>query len=181
MQENIVLQRKKRCNMAVTFEPLATTTLTATSTTITFSSISGSYTDLRLVVVAGGTADAATFRLRFNSDTGSNYSSTILYGDGTNATSTRYTNDVRLPLSIDTPRLNSTIPSLITIDLLSYAGSTNKTVLSTMSLDRNGSGAIFSAVGMWRSTSAITNIEIITTVESFTANTTASLYGILKA
>ena len=42
--------------MPITYEPIATTTLTTTTASVTFSSISGSYTDLILVI--NGTASA---------------------------------------------------------------------------------------------------------------------------
>ncbi len=60
--------------MPATYEPLATTTLGSAASSVTFSSISGSYTDL--VVVFSGTAGGGNSNLilTFNSDTGSNYS-----------------------------------------------------------------------------------------------------------
>jgi hypothetical protein len=61
--------------MAITYEPIATTTLGTSESSVTFSSISGSYTDLVLICAVKNTAnngDEVAFQL--NSDTGSNYS-----------------------------------------------------------------------------------------------------------
>jgi hypothetical protein len=72
---------------------------------------------------------------------------------------------------------------MITIDLFSYAGSTNKTILTTTSTDKNGSGGVGRIVSLWRSTSAITGITITDGGAGFgwASGTTATLYGILRA
>lgn len=68
--------------MAATYEPIATTTASGSSSSITFSSISSAYTDLVLVANASVTSGSDTAILRFNGDTGSNYSRTFLSGNG---------------------------------------------------------------------------------------------------
>jgi hypothetical protein len=121
--------------MPATYEKIATTTLGSASATITFSSISSAYTDLRLVITAlQGSGN--NIALRFNSDSGTNYSRTRLIGNGTSATSTRATDDTEIDLNREA--LSSTNPSLYEIDIFSYAGSTNKTLLATANEDRNG-------------------------------------------
>lgn len=165
--------------MAVTYEPIATTTLGSTASTITFSSISGSYTDLRLVIV-GISGTSTNIALRFNSDTGSNYSRTRLISTGSSVSSTVASNDTEIDLNRE--NLSTTIPSLYAVDIFSYSGSTFKTLLCSCNEDRNGSGSVVSTVGMWRSTSAITTI-LLTTLsgDTFGIGTTATLYGILRA
>jgi len=67
--------------MAMTYTPIATQTLGSSVSTVTFSSISGTYTDL--VLIAQPIASAGVdLELRFNGDSGSNYSCTQLSGDG---------------------------------------------------------------------------------------------------
>jgi len=67
--------------MPTTYEPIATTTLSTATASVTFSSISGTYTDLRLVIFAlGATSDYPYVEI--NSDTGTNYSKTVLYENG---------------------------------------------------------------------------------------------------
>ena len=169
--------------MPATYEPIATTTLGSAASTITFSTIPATYTDLRLVLVAQGnsTTNAA---IRFNSDTGSNYSITQLQGDGGGVYSQGTTNQssigyVQIPNNGGTP--NNTF-GMVTYDIFSYAGSTNKTVLLADAGDMNGSGNINRVVGLWRNTAAITSITITTLgAATYVANTTATLYGILKA
>jgi hypothetical protein len=77
--------------MAITYEPIATTTLSSAAATITFSSISSAYTDLRLVFVGTSVANSNNCIVTFNSDTGFNYSQTALYGTGATAGSSRQT------------------------------------------------------------------------------------------
>lgn len=163
--------------MPATYEPIATTTLSSAATTITFSSIPGTYTDLRLVascVFVSGTQ----VRIRFNSDTGSNYSRTLILGDGTSAISDRNSNQSTYTPSRDPFSSNQ----LFTFDIFSYAGSTNKSLLSTASQDANGSGNIVNGVGLWRNTGAITSIDFFSAdANTLASGTTVTLYGILKA
>ena len=76
-----------------TYVPLASTTLSSDTGSVTFSSISSSYTDLVIIMSVqgntGGTAQGSnTNFLRFNGDTASNYSYTYLSGNGTSLSAT---------------------------------------------------------------------------------------------
>ena len=168
--------------MPATYEPIATTTLSSAANNITFSSIPSTYTDLRIAFTVFRTSALnVTVLVQFNGDTANNYSFTDIYGTGSLAQSFRETSVARLALFADGGVSNlASIPGFATIDLFSYAGSTNKTVLMTGSADLNGSGVVDRAVGLWRSTSAINSIKIYAT-NNFDVGTTATLYGILKA
>lgn len=168
--------------MATTYEPIATTTLSSGANSITFSSISSAYTDLRLVLVGKSQPTNTRYpALQVNSDTGTNYSYTRLYGNGASATSQRGTNTSLI--SLVSNGMDDTYPVLITIDIFSYAGSTYKTMLWTTAEDDNGSGAIVEGVGLWRSTSAINSITLTATSGTgiYDTGTTATLYGIKAA
>jgi len=165
--------------MPATYEPIATTTLSTTAANITFSSISSAYTDLRVVLTGTATA-AMTPRIRFNSDTATNYSYTTIHGDGTSALSARGTSTSFISGTYNTS-WSSTLPAMLTIDVFSYAGSTHKTCLNTVSIDQNGSGSVERIVGLWRSTAAITTLQVYASTSTFASGTTATLYGILKA
>ena len=165
--------------MATTYEKIATTTLGSAASFITFSSIAATYTDLRLVFV-GTSAASGAIVVQFNSDTGFNYSRTYLAGDGSSASSGRASND-EMQLTLYN-NLSSTIPSMRTMDIFSYAGSTYKTVLTSESSDYNGSGSTVVAVQMWRNTAAITSIKLTTNgAATYAIGTSATIYGILKA
>lgn len=168
--------------MASTYEPISTTTLGTANATITFSSIPSTYTDLRIIFNAKLTATGSTTtssNVRFNSDTGTNYSYTYVYADGISPGSARASNTTSAYL-IETPNVAS-IWGLTTIDIFSYAGSTYKTALATCSADQNGSGILTRNVALWRSTSAINSVSLIASSSTWAVGTTATLYGILKA
>ena len=165
---------------SATYTPIATTTLTSAQTTVTFSSISGSYTDLIIVantksVSAGGNQ---WFMMKFNSDSGSNYSMTYLSGNGSSASSGRYSNrsDGIFPGDTD----NTDYMTMI-INIMNYNNSTTyKTVLSRSS---DSSDSVKAIVGLWRSTAAITSVSITNqdVPSNIASGSTFTLYGILSA
>ena len=165
--------------MPATYEPIATTTLGSAAATISFTSISSAYTDLRVVITGTHDTTDATARLQYNSDTSALYSQTQLGGDGATASSSTASGLTRISCGFNT--FNQTLPSLLTIDVFSYSGSTNKTCLITQSSDKNGSGQVYRSVGLYRSTSAISSIQLFFTSGNFNTGTTATLYGILRA
>jgi hypothetical protein len=165
--------------MAITYEPIATNTLGSAAASITFSSIPATYTDLRLILNFTLSTSLAGPRIQFNSDTTLNYSYTNLKGDGTTATSNQTANNYLL-LNGTLP--STTVPSFMTCDVFSYAGSTFKTALSTANQDFDGSGSTQSQVGLWRSTSAITSLTIsVAGAALYAIGTTATIYGIKAA
>jgi len=164
--------------MAATYEPIATTTLGTSASTITFSSIPATYTDLRVVFATAGQSASATTQLRFNNDSTTIYSRTTLIGDGASATSGRTTSGTNITLG---NALDSTNPSLLTADVFSYAGSTNKTVLANINNDRNGTGFVSNLVGLYASTTAISRVDLICNGGTYNTGTTATLYGIKNA
>jgi hypothetical protein len=105
-----------------TYVAIAEQTLGTAAASVTFSSISGAYTDLVLVVTGTMTGGPDSVVLQFNGDTGSNYSTTILSGNGSSASSLRVsTNNGGL---IESAQSNSII------HIMNYANSTTyKTIL----------------------------------------------------
>ena len=162
-----------------TYEPIATQTLASAASSITFSSIAASWTDLKLILVATATTAAPDAIIRFNNDTGTNYSRTNLIGTGSSAISNRYSNTANLEL--DYSGISTATPSFYEIDIFSYAGSTYKTLLCKTAEDKSGSGDVFANVGLWRSTTAITSIKLELSAYNYAIGTTATLYGIKAA
>lgn len=116
---------------------------------------------------------------RFNA-AATGYSKTYLGTQGTAASSgrTASTTEIMFP---STNAAATTAPQFYTLDVLSYAGSTNKTVLYSCQLDYNGTGSIERGVALWQSASAITQAELYVSGTTFAAGTTATLYGIKAA
>jgi len=162
-----------------TYEPIATQTLASTATSITFSSIPATYTDLRLVIV--GTASAAVNATLTYNSSATGYSQTYLFGNGTTAGSSLRTAQTYIRLTGNSAT-STTIPVMWTVDIFSYTGSTFKTCLITVSQDLNGSGNTESMVGLWRNTSTISSLEIpLLSAATWSIGTTATLYGIKAA
>jgi hypothetical protein len=160
--------------MASTYEKIATNTLGSTTTTVTFSSIAGTYTDLVLVIAGTSIGADYTITLRFNSDTGSNYSATFLQGNGTAASSTRDTTQTSMNAgSITTVQSNS---------IISIQNYSNTTTYKTVFGRANASGArMRNYAGLWRNTAAINSVAVTTNGTDFATGCTFTLYGILKA
>ena len=168
-----------------TYTPLATTTASGSVNTITFSSISGSYTDL--VIIANGYAnygfaDRTSWFMRVgngSTDTGNNYSQTGLYGNGTSATSSRETNQSRCFVGVISEKNTTAI-----IQINNYANTTTyKTYLSRgNSLGSSATQDVAAVSGLWRSTSAINTITLYTgDGTNYGSTTTFTLYGIAAA
>jgi hypothetical protein len=160
--------------MTATYEKIATTTLGSTAASTTFSSISGSYTDLVIIINANSTT-ASSIQMQFNGDTGSNYSRTVLGGTGSAIQSFRQTNTAFINLSNDSILTSSEKTNQI-VHIQNYSNTTtHKTSLSKSNSATYGVDAV---VGLWRNTSAITSVTLLVTGNTFTVGSIFTLYGI---
>jgi hypothetical protein len=166
--------------LPVTYTPITSQTLSSATSSITFSSISGSYTDL--VLVASPLRDATTggyVTMQFNSDTGSNYSNTGLLGNGTTTQSSRTSSQTIAYLNWGADGLSTTNPNTMIASFQNYSNTTTyKTYLSRAN---QAGSAVDAVVGLWRSTSAISTIAISRSTGSFAIGSTFTLYGIKAA
>lgn len=164
--------------MPKTYEPIATTTLGSSAASYTFSSIPSTFTDLRLVVNGVQTGTSGNPYITLNSDTGTNYSITVLSGNGSSATSSRSSNAAFIYFGI-TAEVRNTMIFMGTVDLMNYKNTTtNKTVLARAGNASFGTDAI---VGLWRNTAAITSITVDLDAGNWNTGTTFTLYGIKAA
>ena len=168
--------------MPSTYTPIATTTLGTTSTSVTFSTISGAYTDL-ILQVNNQMSGASGFKLRFNADSGNNYSQTNLIGHSTTTVlSGRSSNASSITNNLVFG--DSTTASVFTPNIIQIQNYSNSTTNKTL-LWRYGSttpSEVGAIVGLWRDTSAITSIEITPwNAVNFATGCTFTLYGILAA
>jgi hypothetical protein len=156
-----------------TYALIASNTLGSATQTVTFTSIPSTYTDLVLI----GTGTSSTWqnvRFRFNSDSGSNYSNTVVYGDGSGAVSARNISSTALIFAT----LSNTVQSNFITHIMDYSNTTtNKTVIQR----GNDTSLLARAdVGLWRNTntSAISSIELFTISGNLNTGSTFKLYGI---
>jgi hypothetical protein len=162
--------------MTSTYEKIATATASGSSTNVTFSSISGSYTDL-VLIIANITAQIDNVGITLNSDTGSNYSRTVLQGNGSTASSARGSNQTYLyTMYKDTAGGD---PAMSISQFQNYSNSTTyKTILTKQETNSSGTKAVQAMASLWRSTSAITNISINSGNANFNTGATFTIYGI---
>ena len=164
--------------MAKTYEPIATTTLTGSSSSYTFTAIPGAYTDLRLIISFAGVS-SCNFSTRVGNgsiDSGSNYSYTRLYGTGSSAASSNAANDSFLTANITVGSSGSNS----VIEIMNYSNTTTyKTALHRFN---DASAIVFAIGGMWRNTAAINQVQVYSTNSvNFASGTTFTLYGIKAA
>jgi len=160
-----------------TYTPIATTTLSSTATSVSFTGISSTYTDLK-IIATGKRVSGGALAIRFNNDTATNYSKTRFAGNGTTASTGIDTSSS----SIGTNGWNDAYDQLYEIDIMSYSNSTTyKTALVRMAADENGGGEVSRIVGLWRSTSAINRVDLLITSGTIAAGFTATIYGIAAA
>ena len=160
------------------YESIATVSVgSGGSGTITFSSIPSGYEHLQIRAINLGSASGTDVRIRFNSDTGSNYRTHFIYGDGsTVAAGTSSTTYSTIALT----SLTTSNPSAFVTDILDYTSTAkNKTVRSLMGNDSNGSGYAVLYSGLWFATpAAITQIDITPNSGNFNQYSSFALYGI---
>ena len=158
-----------------TYVALDKVTVGTATPSITFSSISGSYTDLVLVMDLGAGTAGVDIYCQVNGDTASNYSHTRLTGNGTSASSSRGSSLAYMRFS-DGGSPQTTANSVTQVSFMNYSNTTTyKTALNRAS---NGNRGTDGVVNLWRSTAAITSITVYLSSGNITAGSTFSLYGI---
>ena len=154
--------------MAKTYTPIATQTVSSSVSSVTFSSIPSTYTDL--IMVVNGTASTYTdLYYSFNSDSGSNYSRIFMYGSGSTAVSGKDSNITSTPISY----LLTTNTSCV-VHFLNYSNTT-----TYKSMVARGGTSEYAA--LWRSTAAISSMTLTGPSGTISAGSVFTLYGIKAA
>jgi hypothetical protein len=172
------------------YESIATVTAAGGETSMSFTSIPSTYQHLEIRGIARDTianSNGAGIKMRFNSDTGTNYVRHYLYGDGTNAVAGANTGFDLISFIGGSMGDNSTASTFgaSIISIQDYASTTrNKTVRGFSGSEANTASANFYVVlnsGLWLNTSAITSITMLPGQTAFKAGSTFALYGIKGA
>jgi malate synthase len=161
--------------MTVTYEKVASYTVASSGSisTFTLSSIPATYTDLVLICISEATPGPEIW-MRLNSDTGSNYSRTLVTGNGTSSISNRTSNATKVFLN---DGVTANVASNQIVNIMNYSNTTTyKTIISRSDSTTDAAQAL---VNLWRSTSAINSITILfDRASTFNAGSTFTLYGI---
>lgn len=156
----------------------------AGASTVTFAGVPSGYKHLQIRGIAkladSGSGDLY-HQIRYNGDTGSNYSWHMMYGVGTGsvyATGGASTNSMTpygLPIAG-----NSGAFGAFVMDVLDYASTTkNKTMRMFTGWDGNGNGDILEASGTWyNSSSPVTSVSFTSPSGLYLENSHFALYGV---
>ena len=147
------------------FYQIATATVTSGgATTITFSSIPGTYKHLQLRVLAASNSagpDTDDLSFQFNGDTGANYVGHALSGNGS-AASAGYNPAASSNRSLRVGANNGSAFGAGFIDILDYTNvNKNKVGRSLGGVDWNGGGNATMESLLWLNTAAITSMTIV--------------------
>jgi hypothetical protein len=163
------------------YELIESQILGSAAASVTFSGLgtySSVYKHLQLRALARTTRAAATDGgfVRFNGDTGSNYASHVLYGDGSSVLSGASASQAQMAIVNtvgNTATANVFVPNVMDI-LDAYSSTKNKTVRAL-----NGISAIHLYSGLWMNTASLTSITLTTQIgPNWLAGSRFSLYGI---
>lgn len=167
--------------MPTTHTLIETITASAGSaSSIAFTSIPQTYTDLKLVLSGRSTIAENAVSGAFNGST-ANFSNLILFGNGSSAASNRpgggTGNNTVMYQNLSTE--TASVFSNCELYIPNYAGSTNKSFFSNSVQENNGTTSyqLFLA-GLWSQTAAITSITLTIAAGNFAQYSSASLYGI---
>jgi hypothetical protein len=172
--------------MAV-IEAIATTYLEAAAASVTFSSL-GSYEHLQIRVsgrdnYAGSGGN--TIYIRFNGDTGSNYSTHSMQAyNGSNVAADAYTGQAYVyaggritgPLTPSSANYGTSV-----IDILDYRNANKNTTMQQMSGvvdDYEGNSYVWFSSSLWDNTAAVTSILLYPPSDDFERGTEMTLYGL---
>lgn len=158
-----------------TYIPLATITLSATATSVTFSSISQAYRDLVLVANIASTTDYVNVRFQFNADTGANYSNVWMYGTGSSAVSSSNTTS-GIQVAYDMVRTTANPRNNVVLNVMDYSA-TDKHKSALLRQD-GPADATAAVAGRWANTAAVTSIVAVLNSGSFAIGSTFTLYGV---
>jgi hypothetical protein len=187
-----ILASSKLAIPPTSYESIATVTAGVGGIgSISFTSIPSTYTHLQLRITGrstNATANGITTGIRFNGDTGSNYSihytgayqGTAAAVDNGNITNASQMYVVVLPAAGNA----SSIFGSAVVDILDYKNTNkNKTIRSISGYDMNASTSGYNYInfysGNWRSTSAVTSIDfVVAAAGNYAEYSSFALYGI---
>lgn len=164
------------------YESIASATGTGSSQNITFSSIPSTYQHLQIRGVfrtdrAAGTED---IRIRFNSDSGTNYSNHFITSTGASVALNSDVSSSQMNLGRTTAATTATnIIASYVIDIYDYTSTSKyKTFRAFGGYDYNSGGNVYLSSGLWMSSSALTSITFNLFYGNWTSQTQIGLYGI---
>lgn len=172
------------------FVSIATITAAGGETSLSFTSIPGTYASLQiraLVRTLRALDGTDSMLIRFNSDSGTNYSTHQLYGNGTSAGTYSSVSDSSAIIQNTATVMESSLANTFAVNLINIHDYASTTKAKTMrafcgaELNSTSTGVLMGlASAAWYNTSAITSITF-TNSFGFKAGSKFALYGIKGA
>lgn len=160
---------------------ISRTTLTTTAASVTFSSIPQTYQTLKLVVSARTNYASALdyIWMRFNTDSGNNYTRRTILGDGTNVASSNATQSGIATSGTGANATSNTFGSFEQV-IPNYSLAANKAISSDETNENNATlGHLILQAGLWSNTSAVSSVLFVpVNGTAFVSGSTFSLYGV---
>ena len=166
------------------YDALATVTVpSGGAASVTFAGIPTTYKHLQIRMMARSTVAGSedSVLMRFNADTGSNYSYHFLFGNGSSANASATSSAAFIyPWAIPGATFASNAFGVQIMDILDYANtSKNKTTRNFAGYDDNSTGGrIAFTSGAWYNTSAVTSISITAGSANIAQYSSFALYGV---
>jgi hypothetical protein len=162
--------------MTITYDKIATYTVTGSAvSSFDITSIPGTYTDFRVILYsAPGAAFDDEVLIRCNSDTGNNYSMTVLGSNGSTVQSSRRSNVAQWHIDNNSPANTN---GVYIMEFMNYSNTTTNKTMANRS--GKAGGATAASINLWRNTAAITSLNFrLASSLNYQVGTTITLYGI---
>lgn len=170
---------------APAYELIQTTILSSSASSVVFSNLNTLAADYKhlQVRVSVRSTDGNTLRLRFNNDSGSNYTQHAFQATGSSVSASQSTSTDRIRAVFPAANTgnDSNVFAVGIIDILDFSNVSKKTTVKTLNgnwEEQNFNSILNFTSGLWNNTAAITTMTF--TIESGNLDTRSrlSLYGV---
>lgn len=166
--------------MATAFELISDTTLTSAAASIS-ASVSTDYRRFRLTLYVLKDATAGEALIRFNADSGANYTWQLAYASATTAASSRVTGSAYIPATGGQFNIAASSPALCTVEVEKPLASTPARTVGSTSLFADlttDAVALTEVSGEWSNTAdLISSVAIVASAGNFAAGTRLLVEG----
>ena len=159
-------------------ETIASTLLTGSASSVTFSNIPQGYKHLQVRHTVKASLDDQDVWVNFNGDTGSNYSEHRIYANGTSVVSGGLAPSSKIEY-FGRSGAGANVFAANIVDILDYSNpNKNTTIRCMLGWDNNSSAFVMFTSGAWYNTAPVTSMVIQPQGGTFSQYSRFSLYGI---
>ena len=163
------------------YQSIASITASGGETSLTFNSIPSTYKHLQLrAMLRKNATTILNFGFRLNNDSTSIYTVHYLYGDGSTVGASNILN-YNTYVGTDAGGATNTF-GVVIVDILDYTDTSKyRTIREFGGYDNNGTGKVQLTSGLYRSTTAVSRLDVYFQGDALGAGSTFALYGIKGA